>query len=174
MRSHDIVTLERLHRVRVSRLAALERDLQAKVAVLREIENEAAACRAELSQARRQRDAWESEWQSWLSTHGVLSRGEDYNRYHVVLIAWERDIREQLVEIEARQRVAADAVASSRSVVRKAQVRLEALGGKLEGARQSLARARSLRHHREAEELATIAARQVRAAWSSDVVSTGV
>ena len=171
MRSHDIVTLEHLHRVRASRLAVLERDLQAKIAVLRGIEEEAAACRAELAQVRRQRDAWENEWQSWLSQHGVLSRGEDYNRYHVVLIAWERDVREQLAEIEARLRVAADAVVLARSIVRKAQVRLEALGEKLDGARKSLLHAKSLRQHREAEELATIAARQVRAAWSSDVVS---
>ena len=174
MRSGDIVTLEHLHRVRASRLAALERDLQAKVAVLRGIEDEAAACRAELAQARRQRDAWESEWQSWLSTHGVLSRGEDYNRYHVVLIAWERDVLEQLAEIEARLRVAADAVASARAVVRKAQVRLKALGDKLARSRQSLVHARSLRQHRENEELATIAARQARAAWSSDNVGAGV
>lgn len=173
MRSQDIATLEQLHRVRASRLATLERDLQAKLAVLREIENEAAVCQAELAQARRQRDVWESEWQSWLRTHGVLSRGEDYNRYHVVLVAWERDIREQLIEIEARQRVAADAVQAARSIVRKAQVKLDALGDRLERARHSLVQAQSLRRHREAEELATIAARQVRAAWSSEPVSAG-
>ncbi|MBM0106891.1 hypothetical protein JM946_19320 [Steroidobacter sp. S1-65] len=174
MRSRDIVTLEHLHRVRGSRLAALERDLQAKVAVLREVEDEAEACRAELAQARLQRDAWESEWQSWLSTHGVLSRGEDYNRYHVVLIAWERDVHEQLSEIEARLRVAADEVTKARGVVRKAQVRLEALGDRLARSRHSLAYARSLRQHRENEELATIAARRAHAAWLSDVVSAGV
>lgn len=174
MRSRDIVTLEHLYRVRASRLAALERELHVKVAVLREIEDEAAACRAELAQARRQRDAWESEWQSWLSTHGVLSRGEDYNRYHVVLVAWERDLCEQLAEIEARLRVAADEVALARAVVRKAQVRLEALGDKLARSRRLLANAKSLRQHRENEELATIAARQARAAWSSDVASARV
>ncbi|HEY0682013.1 MAG TPA: hypothetical protein VGD45_06765 [Steroidobacter sp.] len=174
MRSNDIVTLEHLHRVRASRLGGLERDLQAKLAVLRVIEDEADACRAELAQVRRQRDAWESEWQTWLSTHGVLSRGEDYNRYHVVLIAWERDVREQLAEIEARLRVAAEEVALARSIVRKAQVRLEALGEKLERSKLSLVHAKSQRHHREAEELAVIAARQVRAAWSTEVVSAGV
>lgn len=170
MRSQDIATLEQLHTVRASRLAALERELQAKVAALHEIENEADTCRAELAQARRQRDVWESEWQSWLRTHGVLSRGEDYSRYHVVLVAWERDIHEQLAEIEERRQVAAEDVEAVRSIVRKARVKLDALGERFGQAKRSLASARSLRLSREAEELATIAARHVRAAWSSDSV----
>ena len=171
MRPNDIAKLGQVHRVRATRLVTLERDLQAKVAALREIENEAAACRAELLQARRQRDAWESEWQTWLRTHGVLSLGEDYSRYHVALVAWERDIREQLVEIEVRQRVASDAVEGARALVRKAQAKLEALGERIERSRLSIARTRALRSHREATELATIAPRQIRAKWSADLVS---
>jgi chromosome segregation ATPase len=173
MRSNDINSLEQLHRVRTSRLVTLERTLQEKMTVLRGIEDEAATCRAELAEVRRQRDAWESEWQSWLRTHGVLSRGEDYSRYHVALLSWERDVCEQLAEIEARLRVAATAVDTARAVVRKAQAKLEALGEKLQRARHSLAHARSMRLQREAAELATIAARQVRAAWSSDLVRDG-
>lgn len=171
MRSQDIVTLEQLQRVRASRLATLERELQAKLAALREIDAEVTACQAELAQARRQRDVWENEWQSWLRTHGVLSRGEDYSRYHVVLVAWERDLREQLAEIETRRRVASDAAEAVRSVVRKAQAKLEALGERIAKSRHSLAHDRSLRQQREAEELATLAARRVRTAWSADLVS---
>jgi hypothetical protein len=174
MRSKDVLSLGQLHRVRASRLVTLERDLQEKTAVLREIENEADACRTELSLVRSQRDAWENEWQSWLRTNGVLSRGEDYSRYHVALIAWDRDVREQLLEIEARQRVASGVVDSARAVVRKAQAKLAALGERLELTRHSIANAQSLRRHREAEELATIAARQVRAARSTDFASDGV
>lgn len=172
MRANDILTLDQLRNVRASRLVALEGDLRAKSAVLREIESEVAACQSELAQARRQRDAWESEWQSWLRDHGVLSRGEEFSRYHVALTAWERDLREQLAEIQVRQRVAADAVESSRRIVLKAQAKLSALSERIEKSRRSLIQSRALREQRASAEIATIAARQVRATWSFEVVST--
>jgi chromosome segregation ATPase len=174
MRANDVHKLAQLHRVRASRLVALERDLRTKIAALREIEDEAAACQSELEQAQRQRDAWENEWQSWLRTQGVLSRGEEYNRYHIALTAWERDLREQLTEIQVRQRVAADAVDSARRVVRHAQARLAALAERIAQTRRSIARTVEQRRQRDTDEIATLAARQARAVWSSELASDSV
>ncbi|GFE82382.1 hypothetical protein GCM10011487_43820 [Steroidobacter agaridevorans] len=167
MRANDILKLAQLHRIRVARLVALESDLRTKITALREVEAEAAACQSELEQAHRQRESWENEWQSWLRTHGVLSRGEEYNRYHIALTAWERDLQEQLAEIQVRQRAAGDAVDAARRVVRKAEARLAALDERIGQSRRSLLSTRDLRRQRDAAESATIAAQQVRAAWSS-------
>jgi hypothetical protein len=174
MRANDIHKLAQLHRVRASRLVALERDLRTRMAALREIEDEAAACQSELDQAQRQRDAWENEWQSWLRTNGVLSRGEEYNRYHIALTAWERDLKEQLAEIQVRQRVAADAVDSARRVVRQAQARLAALAERIARTRRSIIQTRDLRLQRDTAEIATLAARRLRAAMSSELASESV
>ena len=145
----DIRRVERVCDARATRLAILYRELQSQQAALEEANAAVEAVRDELHQAQRQRASWEGEWQSWMSAHGILRRGEDYNRYHIALTAWERDIREELEEMQSRAAAAAKDEATARDRVVRARKRLEVMRGHVDHQRRSAARDQQAREARQ-------------------------
>jgi hypothetical protein len=153
----DIRRVECLRDARATRLAILYRDLHSRQAALAEAKAAVQAIQDELHQAQRQRASWEGEWQSWMSAHGILSRGEDYNRYHIALTAWERDVREELEEALSRAAAAAKDEATARERVVRAHKRLEVLRRHIDDQRRAAARDQRAREARQSADLPHVA-----------------
>lgn len=133
-----IERLRTLLAVREAHLATTRSELARRAQALAIVDLELAAVDDELRLIAHQRSAWERGWQSWLREDGMLRRGQEYKLFHLRLAAWENEQREQRAEVDERHRAALAAVAETRAVIVKEQLRVDVLQRELVSMRRRL------------------------------------
>lgn len=119
--------LRNLLAVRELRVNRIRAELAQIMAVLADVAAELASVNEELAQIRRQRIAWEQDWQRWLQQDRLIRHGQDYSLAHTALSAWEQDAKQVHQEVSERREQVMVEVRAIRQRLHKAEQLLQAM-----------------------------------------------